>query len=270
MDDFLIRALIAGLGVAAVAGPLGCFIVWRRMAYFGDSMAHSALLGVALGLLTGVDVTLGIVGTGIVLAVILVLLQRQRRLSTDTLLGILSHAALSLGLIAISLMEWLRVDLLGYLFGDILAVTTVDIYWIYGGGVATLACLAMLWRSLIAMTVHEELAEAEGVHVLPARLVFMLLIALIIAVSIKVVGVLLISSLLIIPAATARRFARTPETMAVIASLVGALAVFFGLAASIEWDTPSGPSIVIAATALFAVSFVLGLGRHLLRFRAPS
>jgi zinc transport system permease protein len=270
MDDFLIRALVAGLGVAVVAGPLGCLIVWRRMAYFGESMAHSALLGVALGLLAGIDVTLGIIVTGIVLAVALVLLQRQRRLSTDTLLGILSHAALSLGLIAISLMEWLRVDLLGYLFGDILAVTTVDIYWIYGGGVATLACLAMLWRSLIAVTVHEELAEAEGVRVLPARLAFMLLIALIIAVSIKVVGVLLISSLLIIPAATARRFARTPETMAVTASLVGALAVFCGLAASLEWDTPSGPSIVIAATALFAISLAVGFGQHLARFRVPS
>jgi zinc transport system permease protein len=270
MDDFLIRALIAGLGVAAVAGPLGCFIVWRRMAYFGDSMAHSALLGIALGLLTGIDVTLGIIGTGIVLAIILVLLQRQRHLSTDTLLGILSHAALSLGLITISLMERLRVDLLGYLFGDILAVTTVDIYWIYGGGVVTLACMAVLWRSLIAMTVHEELAEAEGVHILPARLIFMLLIAFIIAVSIKVVGVLLISSLLIIPAATSRRFARTPETMAAIASFVGMLAVFFGLAASIKWDTPSGPSIVIAATTLFTFSFVFGLGKHLIRFRSPN
>ena len=270
MDDFLVRALIAGLGVAVAAGPLGCFIVWRRMAYFGDSMAHSALLGVALGLLTGLDVTLGIIATGVVLAVLLVLLQRQRRLSTDTLLGILSHAALSLGLVSISLMEWLRVDLLGYLFGDILAVTPADILWIYGGGVAALAYLAVIWRSLIAMTVHEELAEAEGVPVLPARLAFMLLIALIIAVSIKVVGVLLITSLLIIPAATARRFARSPEAMAAIASLVGALAVVGGLAASLKWDTPSGPSIVVAATVLFATSLVLGLGLHLRRSRATS
>ena len=270
MDDFLVRALIAGLGVAVAAGPLGCFIVWRRMAYFGDSMAHSALLGVALGLLTGLDVTLGIIATGVVLAVLLVLLQRQRRLSTDTLLGILSHAALSLGLVSISLMEWLRVDLLGYLFGDILAVTPADILWIYGGGVAALAYLAVIWRSHIAMTVHEELAEAEGVPVLPARLAFMLLIALIIAVSIKVVGVLLITSLLIIPAATARRFARSPEAMAAIASLVGALAVVGGLAASLKWDTPSGPSIVVAATVLFATSLVLGLGLHLRRSRATS
>jgi zinc transport system permease protein len=270
MDDFLVRALIAGLGVAVVAGPLGCFIVWRRMAYFGDSMAHSALLGVALGLLTGLDVTLGIIATGVVLAVLLVLLQRQRRLSTDTLLGILSHAALSLGLVAISLMEWLRVDLLGYLFGDILTVTSEDILWIYGGGVAALAYLAVIWRSLIAVTVHEELAEAEGVPVLPARLAFMLLIALIIAVSIKVVGVLLITSLLIIPAATARRFARSPEAMAALASLVGALAVVGGLAASLKWDTPSGPSIVVAATALFASSLALGLVRQLRRSQATS
>ncbi len=270
MDAFLVRALIAGLGVAVVAGPLGCFIVWRRMAYFGDSMAHSALLGVALGLLTGLDVTVGIILTGVVLAVLLILLQRQRRLSTDTLLGILSHAALSLGLVAISLMEWLRVDLLGYLFGDILAVTPEDILWIYGGGLAALAYLAVIWRSLIAVTVHEELAEAEGVPVLSAKLAFMLLIALIIAVSIKVVGVLLITSLLIIPAATARRFARSPEAMAAIASLVGALAVVGGLAVSMKWDTPSGPSIVVAATALFAGGLALGLGRQLRRTWATS
>ena len=270
MDDFFLRALVAGLGVAVVAGPLGCFIVWRRMAYFGDSMAHSALLGVALGLLLGVDVIVGIIATGVVLAVFLVLLQRQQRLSTDTLLGILSHAALSLGLVAISLMEWLRVDLLGYLFGDILAVTPVDILWIYGGGIAALALLALVWRSLIAVTVHEELAEAEGISVLPTRLAFMLLIALIIAVSIKVVGVLLISSLLIIPAATARRFARSPEAMAAIASLVGALAVVGGLAASLNWDTPSGPSIVVAATVLFAASLALGLGPYLGRMRSSN
>ena len=265
MDDFFTRALIAGLGVAVVAGPLGCFIVWRQMAYFGDSMAHSALLGVALGLLIGIDITIGIIVTGIIISIFLLMLQRQQELSTDTLLGILSHAALSLGLIAISLMEWLRVDLMGYLFGDILSVTALDIYWIYGGGLATLGFLTVIWRPLIAVTVHEELAEAEGVFVFPVRLAFMLLIALIIAVSIKVVGVLLIGSLLIIPAATARHFSKTPETMAMIASLVGALAVGGGLAASLKWDTPSGPSIVIAATVLFAAGFVFIIVRQLTR-----
>ncbi len=251
MDDFMLRALAAGLGVALASGPMGSFIVWRRMAYFGDTLAHSALLGVALGVLLEVNVNLAIILVCMALAVLLVLLQRQQRLASDTLLGILSHSALSLGLIVLALMETVRLDLVGYLFGDILAVTRIDIYWIYGGGVVALAVLARIWRPLLAITVHEELARVEGIPVMPVRLAFMLLIALVIAVSMKVVGILLITSLLIIPAATARRFARTPEQMALLASLIGCLAVGGGLFASLQWDLPAGPAVVVAAGLLF-------------------
>ena len=214
IDDFLIRAFAAGFGVVLLAGPLGCFIVWRRMAYFGDSLAHSALLGVALGLILGINPTLGIAVGSVTLAVLLLLLQRQRRLASDTLLGLMSHAGLALGLVALSFFETLRIDLLAYLFGDVLAVTTADLAWIYGGGLLALLVLAAIWRPLLAITVHDDLARAEGVAVLPVRLAFVLLIAVVIAIAMKIVGILLITSLLIIPAATARRFARTPEQMA--------------------------------------------------------
>ncbi len=251
MDDFMLRALVAGLGVALVTGPLGAFVVWRRMAYFGDTLAHSALLGVALGFLLEVNINLAIILVCITLALVLVSLQNQRRLASDTLLGILSHSALSLGLIVLALLETVRIDLMGYLFGDILAVTVMDIYWIYGGGVVALALLAWLWRPLLSMTVHEELAQVEGVPVIPVRLGFMLLIALVIAVAMKVVGILLITSLLIIPAATARRFAQTPEQMAVLAAVVGCLSVGGGLFGSLQWDLPAGPAVVVAAALLF-------------------
>lgn len=254
IDDFLWRALLGGVGVALVAGPLGSFVVWRRMAYFGDSLAHSALLGIALGFLLGIDLQLGVIATCVALALILVTLQQQKRLATDTLLGILSHSALSLGLVAVSFMETVRIDLMGYLFGDILAVGRWDLAWIYGGGAAALAVLAAIWRPLLAMTVHEELARAEGVPVTAIRLVFMLAIAVVIAIAMKIIGILLITSLLIIPAATARRFARTPEQMAVLASVAGCLAVAGGLAASLRFDTPSGPSVVVAAATLFLLS----------------
>jgi zinc transport system permease protein len=254
IDDFLWRALLGGVGVALVAGPLGSFVVWRRMAYFGDSLAHSALLGIALGFLLGIDLQLGVIATCVALALVLVTLQQQKRLATDTLLGILSHSALSLGLVAVSFMETVRIDLMGYLFGDILAVGRWDLAWIYGGGAAALAVLAAIWRPLLAMTVHEELARAEGVPVTAVRLVFMLAIAVVIAIAMKIIGILLITSLLIIPAATARRFARTPEQMAVLASVAGCLAVAGGLAASLRFDTPSGPSVVVAAAALFLLS----------------
>ncbi len=257
-DAFLWRALAAGIGVALVAGPLGSFVVWRRMAYFGDTLAHSALLGVALGFLFGIDLQIGIVAVCVALAMMLVLLQRQQTLGTDTLLGILSHSALSIGLVVVAFLHGLRVDLMGYLFGDILAVGAADLLWIYGGAVMALALLAVIWRPLLAMTVHEELARAEGVPVAAVRLAFMLVMALTVAIAMKVVGVLLITALLIIPAAPARRFARTPEQMAMLAVLAGCLAVIGGLGGSLFLDTPSGPSVVVCAAALVAVSAIVG------------
>ncbi|MBK7541162.1 MAG: zinc ABC transporter permease subunit ZnuB [Candidatus Competibacteraceae bacterium] len=253
MDEFLVRALAGGTGVALAAGPLGAFIVWRRMAYFGDTLAHSGLLGVALGAVLGINPGLGVVLTCLVVALVLVLLQRRHALATDTLLGILAHTTLSLGLVTLAFLETVRIDLTGYLFGDILSIGTTDLYWIWGGNLLALGVLAGLWRPLLAATVHEELARVEGVSVFQVRLAFMLLIAIVIAVAMKVVGILLITSLLIIPAATARRFARSPESMAALASLIGCLAIGFGLWASLRWDTPAGPSVVVAATSLFAL-----------------
>ena len=254
MDDFLARALLGGVGVALAAGPLGAFIVWRRMAYFGDTLAHSGLLGIVLGTVLNLNLQLGVAITCLVVALVLVLLQRQRRLATDTLLGILAHTTLSLGLVALAFLETVRVDLTAYLFGDILAIGQIDLYWIWGGALLALGALAGLWRPLLAITVHEELAQVEGVPVFPVRLAFMLLVAIVIAVAMKVVGILLITSLLIIPAAAARRFARSPEGMALLASGLGCAAVGLGLWASLRWDTPAGPSVVLAAAFLFVLS----------------
>ena len=256
LEPFFLRSLAAAIGVAVVAGPLGCFIVWQRLAYFGASMAHSALLGIALGIALGFSVTIGIVFACAVLAALLLALQRYRGLASDTLLGILAHASLALGIVTLSFLDTVRGDLLSYLFGDVLAVRGRDLVWIYGGGAAVLAVLAYIWRPLLALTVHENLARAEGVNVTPLRFVFMLTIAVVIAIAMKIVGILLIISLLIIPAATARRFARTPEQMALLAAGTGALAALGGFAGSLAWDTPTGPSIVVAATLLFALGFL--------------
>ncbi|GAB4394094.1 MAG: zinc ABC transporter permease subunit ZnuB [Kiloniellaceae bacterium] len=256
LDDFFWRALIGGIGVALVAGPLGCFIVWRRMAYFGDTMAHSALLGVALAFLLDIHLTLGVFAITATVAFALVLLQRQAALPTDALLGILSHSALALGLVLVAFMAWLRIDLLSYLFGDLLAVSTFDLALIYGGGALVLGVLAAIWRPLLSGTVSEELAAAEGLHPERARLVFMLLMAGVIAIAMKIVGILLITSLLVIPAATARRFARGPEQMALLAAGLGAVAVVLGLYGSLELDTPSGPSVVVAALGLFLLALL--------------
>jgi zinc transport system permease protein len=257
MPEFLLNALLAGLALALVAGPLGSFVVWRRMAYFGDTLAHAALLGVALGFLLDISPTLAVVVGCIVLAVLLVTLQQRQPLAADTLLGILAHSTLSLGLVTVSLLDEVRVDLMAYLFGDLLAVGTGDLLWIVGGSALVLGVLAWLWRPLLALTVHEELARVEGLPVGALRLALMLLIAVVIAVAMKIVGVLLITSLLIIPAAAAQRHARSPEQMAAGASLVGLLAVCGGLALSWYQDTPAGPSIVVSAAGLFLLSFLL-------------
>lgn len=256
LDDFFTRAIIAGIGLALVTGPLGCFIVWRRMAYFGDTMAHSALLGVALSLVLQVNMTLGVFIIAAAVAGALLLLQRRQTLSTDALLGILSHSALAIGLV-VAFLSGIRVDLMGFLFGDILAVSVTDIVVIYLGGLVILAVLAAMWRPLLAATVNAEVAEAEGMRPELTRIVFMLLLASVIAIAMKIVGVLLITALLIIPAATARRLSTTPEQMALISAGVGALAVAGGLLGSLRFDTPSGPSIVVAALALFLISIAL-------------
>ena len=255
-DDFFWRSLLAGAGVALVAGPLGCFVVWRRMAYFGDTMAHSSLLGIALGFLLGIDLMLGVFAVALVVALLLFAFQRQRQLASDAVLGTLSHASLSLGMLVISLMTWVRVDLMSYLFGDILAVDVKDLLWIYGGGGVALGVLLWIWRPLLAVTVDEALAQAEGIPALRLQLVFMLLIAGLIALAMKIVGILLITSLLIIPATAARRYSRTPEQMAMGAALVGVASVGLGLTTSLHFDTPSGPSIVVAAVLFFLCSVV--------------
>lgn len=259
--DFFSRALIAGVGLAMVTGPLGCFVIWRRMAYFGDTMAHSALLGVAISILLSINMTLGVFAVAAMVAGALLLLQRQNNLSTDALLGILSHSSLAVGLVLVGLLTGVRIDLMGFLFGDILAVSVEDIAIIYGGGAAILAMLWLNWRPLLAATVSPELAEAEGLRPDVSRIILMLLMASVIAIAMKLVGVMLITSLLIIPAATARRLSTTPEMMAIVAAVLGAAAVVAGLFGSRTWDSASGPSIVVAALLIFLVSLTVPVDR---------
>ena len=256
LDDFFIRAIVGGIGVAVVAGPLGCFVIWRRLAYFGDTLSHSALLGVALALLLELNITFTVFCISVVVAMLLMLLQRRASLSSDALLGLLAHSALAVGLVVLAFMTWVRVDLMGFLFGDILAITRADLMMIWCGGVAVLLALIKIWRPLFAATVSYELATAEGTKPDFANIVFTVLLAAVIAVSMKIVGVLLITALLIIPAAAARRLSKSPEQMALIAIIIGVLSVWLGLSGSLEFDTPAGPSIVVAALSFFIFSIL--------------
>jgi zinc transport system permease protein len=254
LEPFLVRALLAGLGLGILAAPLGCLVVWRRMSYFGSTVAHAGLLGVALGVALRLDLTIGVLIVSLAIGGLLIVLEQQRILPVDSLLGILSHAALAGGLVAAAGLSGQRLDLMGYLFGDIFAVTNVDLAWIYIGGAVVLALVASLWRTLVAVAVHEELAAAEGMNARAAQATLILTLAFTVAVAMKIVGVLLIIAFLIMPAAVARPFARTPEAMVAIAAVVGSLGAVGGLALSNTYDLAGGPSIVLVLSALAAGS----------------
>jgi zinc transport system permease protein len=261
MEPFLIRALAAGVGLAVIAAPLGCFIVWQRMAYFGETIAQASLIGIALGLLLQLNVTASALAVALVVALLLIVLARQKLVPLDSILGLLAHAALAVGVIATSLVRGPSVDLMGYLFGDIFAVTTEDLWWVYLGGAVVLATLAWLWHPLLAIAVHEELALAEGVKCDLVKGIFVVLLALVIAVAMKVVGILLAIAFLIMPASAARAFARTPERMAVVAALVAVTGVMAGLSLSFNYDVPGGPAIVVVLSVLAGFSLMTALGR---------
>ena len=254
-DDFLVRAVFAGFGVALAAGPLGCFVIWRRMAYFGDATAHASILGVALALGSGVALFWGILAVALLMAVIVAILA-ERGHAIDTTLGVLAHSALAIGLVAVSFLHGVRVDLSAFLFGDILAVSKSDLAVIWAGAVLVVGLLAWRWSALLTATLSEDLAQASGIDPRVERLVLTLALAVVVAVAIKVVGALLIAAMLIIPAATARGFSRTPEAMAGIAVLLGALAAAGGMWVSLVFSTPAGPSIVSVAAIAYTIAAV--------------
>ena len=254
LEPFLLRALLFGLGLAIVAAPLGCFVVWRRMAYYGEAIAQAALIGVALALALSLDVTAGVFIVTLAVSGLLLLLGRQQVVPFDSLLGLIAHTALAAGVIAASLASGRQPDLMGFLFGDILAISNADLWWLVVGGAGAMAALIAVWRPLLSLSVHADIAAAEGTASDRARLVFVAVLALVVAIAIKIVGALLTIAFLIMPAAAARPLARTPEQMAVIAGVYGMLAVAAGLALSVTWDTPAGPSIVLVLAGLFTLS----------------
>jgi zinc transport system permease protein len=256
LDDFMVRAALAGIGVASAAAPLGCFVVWRRMAYFGDATAHAAILGVALSLAFSMSIFVGAVIVALLMALTVSFLS-GRGYAMDTLLGVLAHSALAFGLVAVSFLSGIRIDLMAYLFGDILAVSRGDLAVIWGGALLVMLLICWRWSALLTSTLSEDLAYASGINPKREQLALTIALAVTVAVAIKVIGVLLIAAMLIIPAAAARPLSRTPEGMAVIAGLIGTLSAVVGLRAAYVFDTPAGPSIVCVAAITFLVSSVL-------------
>ena len=255
-DDFFIRALVAGIGVALVTGPLGCFVIWRRLSYFGDTIAHSALLGVVIAYALDFNLIIAVFVVSCLLALSLLFLQRRTNLPDDALLGLLAHSVLAIGLVLLGILSFIRIDLMGLLFGDILSVNVTDLLFVWIGGSIVLIVLILIWRPLFAGTVNLELAKAEGLNPDLANAIFTLLIASVIAISIKIVGILLITGLLIIPASASRNLSSTPIQMAIISSIIGVASVVLGIQTSMIWNTPTGPTILTITLGVFILTLL--------------
>ena len=255
-DDFIFRGFVGGNGLALIAGPLGCFIVWRRLSYFGDTIAHSSLLGVVLSYALNFNLILTVFIISCFVALSLLFLQKRTNLPDDALLGLLSHSVLAIGLVLLGLLSFIRIDLMGLLFGDILSVNFTDILFVWIGGSIVLILLIWIWRPLFAGTVNLELAKAEGLNPELANAIFTLLIAAVIAIAIKIVGILLITGLLIIPASASRNLSSTPIQMAILASLIGVISVVLGLFSSLTWNTSTGPAILSIAMGIFILTLL--------------
>ena len=257
-DPFILRGILAGIAVALISGLVGCFVVWRRMSYYGESIAHSSLLGVGFAILMGVSINLGIVFTCLLFGILFLWLQHSKVLSSDTLLGVLAHLALALGIIVISLNK-IKIDIHAFLFGDILTVSSSDLWAMYLGVLIAVFLICYNWSSLLLVTIDEDLAKAEGVNTLNINLLFTFILTIVVAISIQIIGLLLITAMLIIPAAASRRLANSPETMALVATFIGIVSVILGVMLSVEIDAPSGPSIVLVSAILFFLSPFLSI-----------
>ena len=255
-DDFIVRAFAAGIGLAFITGPLGCFIVWRRLSYFGDTIAHSALLGVVIAYALDFNIIIAVFVVSCLLALSLLFLQRRTNLPDDALLGLLAHSVLAIGLVLLGILSFIRIDLMGLLFGDILSVNVTDLLFVWIGGGIVLIVLILIWRPLFAGTVNLELAKAEGLNPDLANAIFTLLIASVIAISIKIVGILLITGLLIIPASASRNLSSTPVQMAIISSIIGVASVVLGIQTSMIWNTPTGPTILTITLGVFILTLL--------------
>ena len=255
-DDFIVRAFAAGIGLAFITGPLGCFIVWRRLSYFGNTIAHAALLGVVIAYTLDFNIIIAVFVVSCLLALSLLFLQRRTNLPDDALLGLLAHSVLAIGLVLLGILSFIRIDLMGLLFGDILSVNVTDLLFVWIGGGIVLIVLILIWRPLFAGTVNLELAKAEGLNPDLANAIFTLLIASVIAISIKIVGILLITGLLIIPASASRNLSSTPIQMAIISSIIGVASVVLGIQTSMIWNTPTGPTILTITLGVFILTLL--------------
>ena len=256
MIELFFLGWVAGVLLTLVTGPLGSFIVWRRMSAFGDTLCHASLLGLAIGIALNVNPFYTVLCLLLLISSVIIFLEHISCFSLDTILGIITYSTLSLGMIIVSFMsENTKISITNYFFGDLLKITFSDLIIIILLIIVVLFILIWNWKRMLFLTINSELAYVDGINITKIRLIFILITALTIAVSIKFIGSLVIAALLVIPAATAQKFAMSPENMAYIAILISILGVTSGMILSYFLNIPSNPSIVLFLSFLFLLSF---------------
>ncbi len=257
LDDFLVRSVIAGLIMVAIAAPMGCLMVWQRLAFLSDTLGHAAVMGVGLGLLLEVTPVFGVLAVALLIVFSLNRVDSFNSALSETTLAIISHTGLAGGIILVGLLPAQSVNLEAILFGDLLATTSADLVRLL---ITTLVLLLLLlhhWRSFVAVSVSREIAQAEGIEVRKVQFLMYIMIALLVAVMMKVMGVLLIAAMLVIPTTSARLFSRSPEQMVAVSALYGLGALAGGIGSSFQFDWQTGPAIVVCATLLMLVTLAI-------------
>ncbi len=256
LDDFLLRSIIAGLMMVSIAAPIGCLMVWQRLAFLSDTLGHAAVLGVGLGLLLQLPPMVGVLGVVLLIVISLSQVVNFNNALSETTLAIISNTGLAAGLIIIGLLPENTVSVEAILFGDLLSVTLTDLGMILVTTLVLVFLLKQHWRSFVAVSVSREIAQAEGIQVRKVQLLMYLMIALLVAVMMKVMGVLLIAAMLVIPTSAARMLSNSPERMVIFSAFYGIAALTGGLFSSFQFDWQTGPSIVLSATSLLLVTLL--------------
>jgi zinc transport system permease protein len=254
LDDFLLRAVLAGLIMVVIAAPMGCLMVWQRLAFLSDTLGHAAVLGVGLGLMLQLEPIFGVLAVALVIVFSLSRVSSFNSALSETTLAIISHTGLAGGIILVGLLPGPAVNLEAILFGDLLATTSADLLNLLLTTVVLLVLLLRHWRAFVAVSVSREIAQAEGIEVRRIQFLMYIMIALLVAVMMKVMGVLLIAAMLVIPTTSARLFSRSPEQMVYISGLYGLFALGGGITSSFHFDWQTGPAIVVSATVLLLLT----------------
>ena len=255
-----ITTLFVPMLIAATAGLLGCFVVWRKMSYFGDSLSHSAMLGIALGVATGISESISIIIICVLFSILLIWIQEKKLLANDTILGIFAHAGLSIGMLAMALLggQLEHDHEHEILFGDLTKITGDESSMIIIAAITIVAVIYMLWGRLLMATINEDIARAEGINTFTTQLILVGLVTFVVAASVEIVGIFLITALMIIPAATARQISRSPRQMALFSGIVGVISVLVGVSAAQNANVPDGPAIVVTSTILLISAMIIG------------